>query len=137
MDVHTWVHSSSDQFSAYRTFFMGAITFEPWKRLWRSWAPLQVKFFIFLAIRNRCWTEDRLVGRGLPHPARCLLCEQAEENVQHILTDCMFAREVWFQLFSRLGITTLAPQVVILSLRIGGVMLIAAWSNNTRKGLTP
>jgi hypothetical protein len=35
-DIHTWLHTSSGQFSSrscYRAFFMGTIIFEPWKRL--------------------------------------------------------------------------------------------------------
>jgi hypothetical protein len=47
---------------------MGAISFEPWKRLWKSWAPRKCKFFRWLAIRNKCWTADRLQRKGLPHP---------------------------------------------------------------------
>ena len=29
--------------SAYRAFFVGAIHFEPWKRLWKAWAPNKCK----------------------------------------------------------------------------------------------
>jgi hypothetical protein len=39
---HVWMHSSSGQFSSkycYKIFLMGSILFEPWKRLWKSWAP--------------------------------------------------------------------------------------------------
>jgi hypothetical protein len=38
-DCHTWRFDSSGQFSnksAYRAFFHGSITFEPWKRLWKT-----------------------------------------------------------------------------------------------------
>ena len=59
-----------------RNFFVGSITFEPWKRLWKSWAPNKCKTFVWLAIRNRCWTADRLQKRGLPHLERCPLCDQ-------------------------------------------------------------
>lgn len=62
-DIHHWKLNSSGIFStksAYRSFFFGSITFEPWKRLWKSWAPGKCKTFLWLAIRNRCWTADRL-----------------------------------------------------------------------------
>jgi hypothetical protein len=65
-DQHVWKFDKSGVFSsksAYRAFFNGAITFEPWKRLWKTW-----KVFLWLAIRNRCWTADRLAERNLPHP---------------------------------------------------------------------
>jgi hypothetical protein len=56
-DTHISLHTSSGQFSSkscYKAFFMGSITFEPWKRLWKSWAPPKCKFFLWLAIRNKC-----------------------------------------------------------------------------------
>lgn len=87
-DHDIWTPSSSGVFStkmAYQHFFGPAISFEPYHRLWRSWAPLKVKMFIWLAIVNRCWTADRLAHRGMDHPERCVLCDQEEESIQHIL----------------------------------------------------
>lgn len=111
-DQHHWVHESSGIYSsksAYRAYFQGSITFEPWKRIWKSWAPGKCKLFLWLAIRNRCWTADRLQRRGLPHPARCVLCDQEEENVQHILTSCVFAREFWVKALSTIGVQNAFP----------------------------
>lgn len=62
-DRHIWRHANSGQFStksACTAYFTGAVKFEPWKRLWRAWAPLKCKMILWLAIRNRCWTADRL-----------------------------------------------------------------------------
>ncbi|TVU39838.1 hypothetical protein EJB05_13279, partial [Eragrostis curvula] len=105
-DNHIWRFDKSGQFSsksAYNAFFNGKVFFEPWKRLWKSWAPGKCKVFLWLAIRNRCWTADRLAKRGLPHPSQCPLCDQAEEDVQHLLTSCVFAREFWFMVFQQYG----------------------------------
>jgi hypothetical protein len=77
-DIHHWRFEASGIFStrsAYRNFFVGSISFEPWKRLWKSWAPSKCKTFVWLAIQNRCWTVDRL-KRGPPHPDHCPLCDQ-------------------------------------------------------------
>jgi len=41
-DQHVWKHEALGAFtsnSTYKAFFRGSITFEPWKRLWKSWAP--------------------------------------------------------------------------------------------------
>jgi len=59
--------------SAYNAFFLGRVRSVPWKRIWKTWAPLRCKIFIWLAVKNRCWTADRLAKRGLPHPAVCPL----------------------------------------------------------------
>jgi hypothetical protein len=111
-DIHTWLHTSSGQFSSrscYRAFFMGAITFEPWKRLWKSWDPPKCKFFLWLAIRNKCWTSDRLEKRGLDHPVSCLLCDQEQETIQHILCAYVFARQFWHSILFGLDVGNLSP----------------------------
>ena len=82
--------------SAYAAFFVGTIKFTPWRRIWKSWAPLHCKYFLWLAFNNRCWTADQLAKRGLPHPTACPFCDQAEETIQHLLDPCVFSRQVWF-----------------------------------------
>jgi hypothetical protein len=109
VDRHMWIHTYSGQFSSkscYKAFFMGLITFEPGKRLWKSWAPPKCKFFLWLAIRNKCWTADRLQKRGLDHPP---LCDQEPENIQHLLCSCIFARQFWHCILSPLGLANLSP----------------------------
>lgn len=109
-DQHQWRFEASGHFttkSAYRTFLVGSVTFEPWKRLWKAWAPSKCKTFVWLAIRNRCWTSDRLQKRGLPHPDQCPLCDQEEETVQHILTTCVFARQFYFYILNPLNLSSL------------------------------
>lgn len=95
--------------SAYRAFFNGSTTFEPWCRLWKSWAPPKCKVFLWLAIRNRCSTADRLAKQGLPHPHHCPLCDQEEETIQHLLTLCVFAQELWFNILSPLCLQAAIP----------------------------
>ena len=100
-DQHHWKFESSGTFSsksAYRAFFIGSIQFELWKCLWKSWAPNKCKIFVWLTVRNRCWTADRLQNMGLLHPAHCPLCDQEDETAQHILTSCVFAWQFWFSI---------------------------------------
>ena len=89
------------------------MTFEPWCQIWKSWTPGKCKFFIWLVVldnRSPClrriglffWTTDRLARGGLSHPKRCHLCDQKEETVQHLLTGCLFTRQVWFSILSPL-----------------------------------
>ena len=68
-DRHIWRFSSDGQYSvktAYRGLFVGSTSFEPWERVWKSWAPPKCRFFVWLVAHNRCWAVDRL--RGLSHP---------------------------------------------------------------------
>ena len=112
-DRHIWRFSDSGEYSAksaYEILFQGAVYFGPAQRIWKSHAPPKCRFFMWLAAHNRCWTADRLARRGLPHPARCLLCDQEEENIQHLLVGCVFTRQFWFSLLRRFGLSTLTPQ---------------------------
>jgi len=105
-DTHIWRFDASGQYtakSAYLAFFNGATTFEPWRRIWKTWAPAKCKIFLWLAVRNRCWTADRLARRNLPHPERCLFCDQEAEDIQHILTTCVFTSDFWFRVLSSFG----------------------------------
>ncbi|WVZ97936.1 hypothetical protein U9M48_043435 [Paspalum notatum var. saurae] len=73
-------------------------------------SSLWCKFFIWLAIKNRYWTADRLAKRGLPHPSVCPLCDQEEETIQHLLVSYVFSREVWAYFLHALGLSAIAPQ---------------------------
>jgi hypothetical protein len=58
----------------------------------KSGLPQDAKFFIWLAILNRCWMADNLVRRGLDHSEHCPLCDQQQETAQHFLVGCVFAK---------------------------------------------
>jgi hypothetical protein len=112
VDHHIWTPSSSSTYSstsAYERFFIGAVNFEPADRIWKPWAPPKCKFFLWLAALNRCWTADRLARRGLEHPEKCPLRDHKDEMVQHLLASCVFAREVWAQILSKVGLQHLSP----------------------------
>jgi hypothetical protein len=46
--------------SAYKAQFFEATTTSMNMLVWKSWAPPKIKFFAWLAIRNRLWTADHL-----------------------------------------------------------------------------
>ena len=69
---------------------------EPMAELtWKSRAPSTCKFCAWLALRDMCWTSDRLARRGLPHQDACPLCDQEDETINHVLLTCVFARSTW------------------------------------------
>ena len=91
------------------------------------------RFFIWLAVHNRCWTADR-AKRGLPHPSACPLCDQAEETIQHILTSCVFTRQIWAAVL-QVGLTAAAPVGCSNSFSKWWRVTISAAHKNLRKGL--
>jgi hypothetical protein len=90
--------------------FIGAVQFNPWERIWKSWASGKCKFFLWLATHNKCWTADRLAMRGFAHPEHCPLCDQEEETIDHLLLSCVFSRQIWFYVLEKFGLQALAPQ---------------------------
>lgn len=65
---------------------------------------------MWLVAHKRCWTADRLARRALPHPERCPLCHQEDEDIHHLLISCVLARQFWFLLLHFAGMSALAPQ---------------------------
>ena len=45
----------------------------------------------------------------MPHPEKCLLCDQEEESIQHLLTTCVFARQFWCTILQQLDLSRLTP----------------------------
>jgi hypothetical protein len=101
---------STQQSQHMTDFFQGAIRFEPYERIWKTWAPGKCRFFLWLVAHNRCWTADRLAQCGLDHPTRYLHCDQDSETINHLLVDCVFARDFWYSLLQKIGMQSLLPQ---------------------------
>lgn len=78
--------------------------------IWRSYAPLKLKIFAWLATQHRIWTSDRRAHHGLQdHPSACFTCLQSEDNVEHILAQCVYAREVWYRCLDQLHLPISGP----------------------------
>jgi hypothetical protein len=64
---------------------------------------------MWLVDHGRCWTADRLVKKGMPHPQNCLLCDREEETLNHLLVSCVFSWKVWFNILRCVGLQHLVP----------------------------
>jgi hypothetical protein len=49
----------------YRMFFVGSMQFAAAKPIWKAWAPLKVKFFMWLAVRSNIWEKIQLRSEGM------------------------------------------------------------------------
>lgn len=111
-DIFAWKLSSKGTYSSrdsYRAFFFGR-EFAPGPvEVWHSWAPLEVKIFTWLAVKDRLWTADRLQRRGLPYTTRCQLCCQVDEDSTHMFLGCSFSREVWYHTLLPLRLHRFTP----------------------------
>ena len=46
---------------------------------------------------------------GLDYPKNCVLCDQEDETVQHILSNCIFTSQFWYNILTPTGLSTVAP----------------------------
>lgn len=91
--------------SAYKMLSEGGIRFQAHTAIWKSWALLLCKVFMWLTIQYRLWTSDRRLRHGLQdETSPCFLCEQEEDIVDHLLLQCAFARHVWYLCFFKVDI---------------------------------
>lgn len=112
-DVHRGTPSASGALttkSAYNHFFVGSTKFAPYRRIWKTKAPLKTKIFAWMAVLDRVWTAERLAQHGLSHHDRCVLCDQSLEGINHLLLACPFTRDIWFHCLQAVGLRDLAPR---------------------------
>jgi hypothetical protein len=137
-DTHFWRLSTNEKYSTklgYDHLFMGATLFKPCERIWKSWAPPKCRFFLWFAAHKHCWTADRLTHQGLPHPDKCPLCDQEDENIDHLLVSCVFSRQVWYYMLRQVGLHSLAPQPTDLVFDNWWEKATATTSGMSKKGL--
>jgi hypothetical protein len=89
---------------------LGSIDFTAADALWRNGALVKCKIFMWLAILERQWTFARRHRRGLQdQTAPCYVCLQEEDAMDHLFTQYVHARQVWFLCFSGMGIAADLP----------------------------
>jgi hypothetical protein len=101
--------------SAYLMLHAGSCRFAGHRLIWKTWAPLKIKIFLWLAFRRRHWTADRRRRHGLKHDDHCYLCDQVEESIDHIVANCPFTTEVWFLVLQALGLQLPQPAPTVRS----------------------
>ena len=137
-DTHIWCFLNSGNYSAKlhtMECFLVPSSLDPGRGFGNPGLQ-ENEFFMWLVAHNRCWTADRLLQRGLPHPAHCPLCDQADETINHLLVPAIFAREFWFLLLQRLSLQGLSHKMKMDALMTGKRWLNPGWMvRPVRKGL--
>jgi hypothetical protein len=126
-DSVVWRWSSDCKYSAasaYGAMFLGSVKPFGASLIWNSRAPARVRLFFWLALHRRCWTAERRRRHGLQVDDNCIMCLQVTETLDHILLGCVFSREVWERLLSRIGLA----QLVIT----GDLDIFLWWSRSRR-----
>lgn len=72
-------------------------------------APPRCRYLLWLVALNRCWTADRLQSHGLSHPVRCVLCDQSDETIDHLLVACPESWQLWWIALRAIGLSKCLP----------------------------
>jgi hypothetical protein len=94
-----------DMFFIGRTKMLGA------KELWTSGAPLKHKLHMWLVLKDRLWTLDKLAKRDLQHQTLCVMCCNEEETIENLTLYCPFSREIWYHMLQPLRMHMHTPNV--------------------------
>jgi hypothetical protein len=90
--------------------------------------------FMWLAAQHRIWTSDRRVRHGLQaQTASCFVCEQEEDTAEHILVQCVHARQAWFT-GSQLGPFAFTMPEQVSELRDRWLLARRRFSGQERRG---
>jgi hypothetical protein len=111
-DKFRWKWTTDGQFStasAYRALFIGQHAVPGAKVLTKTRTPGLCKFFIWLAMHDRCWTGARRKRHNLQNDDNCTFCDQHSETISHLLSTCVLAKEIWFAVLWRCNLQRLTP----------------------------
>ncbi|KAL0801293.1 hypothetical protein Bca101_056469 [Brassica carinata] len=100
------VHDPPAEFSAYKTWI--SLNPPPPPVTWHKavWFPQKIPkhsfIVVWIVLKDRMLTRDRLRSWGLLVPEECLLCGHAAETTKHLFFECPFSSAVWRMLLSKL-----------------------------------
>ena len=108
--------SRNDAFSVksmYRVLDCSPQVAFPFRSIWNPVILPRMGFFTWEASWGKVLTLDQLKRRGRALANRCFLCEEDEEDINHLLLHCKKARMLWDLLLSIVGTSWVFPDSVI------------------------
>ena len=99
--------------SMYRVLDCSPHVVFPSRSIWNPVIPLRMGFFAWEASWGRVLTLDQLKRRGRALANRCFLCEEDEEDINHLLLHCKKAKMLWDLLLTIVGTSWVFPNSVI------------------------
>lgn len=76
-----------------------------WRKLvWANYGAPKWLFMLYIALNRRLSTKVRLAKWGVTTNMTCPLCEDKDEDIDHLFFECAFSGEIWNKLLSWQGI---------------------------------
>ena len=102
--------------SMYRCFDPSPASDFLYRLIWNPVVPPKIGVFAWEATWGKVLTLDQLKRRGMILVNRCFMCEEDEENIDHLLIHCKRAQMLWNLLLSIFGISWVFSQSVLHTL---------------------
>ena len=84
-----------------------------WSRLWNLGLWPKITLFIWLLMKGRILTWDNLRRRGMTEPSKCVICNVAEETMDHLLNQCSWSSRMWREGMERFYQTRRDPGTIL------------------------
>ncbi|CAA7058278.1 unnamed protein product [Microthlaspi erraticum] len=100
-DFYLWRNSQGSPPGAFSTAKMWISLYPtpptlPWTTtVWSKSRIPKHAFILWVALRNRLTTRDKLRSWGMTVPENCLLCGTGQESRNHIFFQCPYSLHVW------------------------------------------
>ena len=78
--------------------------------------PPKIGVFAWEATWGKVLTLDQLKRRGMILVNRCFMCDEDEENIDHLMIHCKSAKMLWDLILSIFGTSWVFPQSVFHTL---------------------
>lgn len=114
VDRIRWCASPVGEYSVKLGYKVGEAVVEdnhwPKDLLWGKRVLPKAGVFSWMAIQKKILMQDRLAKAGIIGPGRCPLCKHHDEDANHLLLSCPYARYCWNFLQSKLNFSSPRPQ---------------------------
>lgn len=106
-------YTSKDGYNLLLSQQLSSSTSVPSALCWDKMCLPKAGLFSWLALQNQMLTTDRFRKMGYEGPSRCPLCEEAEEDKDHILINYNYVSNCWLWLCKKLGWYSSFPNSIL------------------------
>ena len=100
----------------YKSFDTSLAVEFPYRLVWNPAVPPKIGVFAWETSWGKVLMIDQLKRRGLTLVNRCVMCEEDEEIIDHLLIHCKCAKMLWDLFLSIVGISWVFPHSVLHTL---------------------
>ena len=132
-----WLGSPNGTFSVSRAWedTRNRSTQAPWYRVvWFKGQVPRHAFILWLAVKRRLCTLDRMVAQGIAQESQCLLCGVDAENHDHLFFQCPFSNRIWLTFFPSAEMSLLMP--LLYTKLFSGIPAVRVHGQHTPKAPT-